>query len=340
MESVLPMLAVCADVPSLIEINGKLCGEVSDSGHVAFPLSDTGDYYICAVPLRDTPEARRFAVTRKISFADGILQPPEAADVRICVWPGGAYEFFLSPGILPTPTASVFPYSISQVDWREGRRERRYSLYYESGLRLAVEEDGQIVSGYSLGDGLKGEISLLDVGSARVLIAKIAGKPEERLLAFNFEGELLLDVCAEAVGIEDGCPYTVRRCATLRRHEYRRKYDYRDGKFQAQPEEQGFFSREETFPTEENEIAAAFCEAVREGWKEEAWQYLVPELAAGLDFQEVRSFIGNFFRCRTPFSDAAGRLLGLIYKGERNVDRARLMQFEFENGRIANISER
>ena len=70
MDYVLPMLIIRSDVPSLIEINGRLQGEVAPEGYLALPLSDTGDYYICAIPLIDDRDVRRFSITRKLSLTD------------------------------------------------------------------------------------------------------------------------------------------------------------------------------------------------------------------------------------------------------------------------------
>lgn len=339
MDFVLPILVVRTDVPSLIEVNGDLCGEVSASGHLALPLSDTGDYYLCAIPLTDSKDVRRFAVTRKLSVRDGKLCPPEAEDVRICAWPGGVYEILLSPGSLPVRENHPFPYSIAELEWREGNRERHFTLYYEGGLRLAAEEGGQIISGFSLGEGGTGELSLLDVGEARVLLAKTAGMRGERMLAFDFFGEVLLDIVGDAVCVEDGCPASIKRYPTFRKHERRQKYDHKGGQFFAMAEEPGFFTAEGVLPRCDRETAIAFCEAVREGFREEAWGYLDPELAGELDFEEVRTFLGEFFSCRVPFSDDSGRFLGLIRRDEGRMDRATLLRFEFENGRITNISE-
>lgn len=339
MDFVLPMLAVRTDVTSLIEVNGKLYGEASGSKHLALPLSDTADYYLCAVPLTDSKDAKRFAVTRKLSVRDGKLLPPEAEDVRVCIWPGGVYEVLLQTGILPGRECRPFPYSLSELAWREADRERYFTLYYEGGLRLAMEEGGQIISGYSLGEGESGELTLLDMGEARVLLVKTAGRREERLTAFDFFGEVLLDVTGDSVCIEEGCPAVIRRYPTLRRHEYRQKYDYKEGAFFKMPGETGFFTAEDILPQCDRDVAIAFCEAVREGFREEAWGYLVSELGETLDFDEVRTFLGEFSSCSVPFSDDSGQYLGLIRHGEGRMDRVSLLRFEFTSGKIANISE-
>lgn len=94
--SPVPLIIIRADCPALIEVNGQLLGECGEGAHVAMPASDTGDYYICAIPLNDDPP--RWPVTRKLRLEGGVLANRPAADVSICTWPGGVYELCLHTG--------------------------------------------------------------------------------------------------------------------------------------------------------------------------------------------------------------------------------------------------
>lgn len=172
-----------------------------------------------------------------------------------------------------------------------------------------------------------------------MLIVRTFRDTGERLMAFDFEGELLLDLAGDAAYVEEGCPCAITRYQTQRGHELRRRYDYRNGSFLAQPEETGFFTHPASTPKDDLETAIAFCEAVREGWRDEAWGYLAPDLGKELEFAEVRAFLGEFAACRPPLSDLSGRMLGLIYQKKSRIERAQLFRFEFENGLIANVSE-
>ena len=339
MEPVLPMLAVRTDIPSLIEINGNFLGEASAHAHVAMPLSDTGNYYVCAIPLTDQKNIKRFAVTRKLAFKGGNLCEPEAEDVKVCAWPGGVYELELFPGAFPEKKILPFPYVIEEVCWREGTRELCCILYFENGLKLSVEESHRILAGYSFGDGREGKLTLLDMGEERVLLVKSSSETQQRLTAFHFSGEVIMDLFADEVCVEEGCPAAIQRLGTLKGHERRRKYDLKNGVFIQAVEEIGFFTRAEPEVKDMREVAICFCEAVREGFFEEAEKYLDDSILTGLDLVEVQEFIGDFVCCRTPFSDPSGSLLGLIRKGEGRIEKTDLYRFTFENGKIANIEK-
>ena len=124
MESVLPMLIIRSDVHALIQVNGRMEGEVRPSGHLALPLSDTGDYYVCAIPLCDSPDGRRYCITRKLSVENGVLTPPQSDDAEVLVWPGGVYELLIRPGLLPAERPHPFPYTLCEFVWQEGRSLR------------------------------------------------------------------------------------------------------------------------------------------------------------------------------------------------------------------------
>jgi len=339
LEPVLPMLAVRTDIPSLIEINGNFLGEASAHAHVAMPLSDTGDYYVCAIPLMDQKNIRRFAVTRKLAFKGGALCEPEAEDVKVCAWPGGVYELELFPGAFPERQVLPFPYVIEEVYWREGERELCCTLYFEDGLKLSVEESHRILAGYCFGDGREGKLTLLDMGGERILLVKSSSEEQQRLTAFRFSGEVILDLFADEVGVEEGCPTAIHRLDTLKRHERRKKYDLQNGIFVQLEEEIGFFTCGEPEVKKTRETAICFCEAMREGFFEEAGRYLDESTLKGLDLLEVQEFIGDFVCCRTPFSDPSGSLLGLIRKGTGRIETTDLYRFTFENGKIANIEK-
>ena len=339
MDYVLPMLIVRSDVPSLIQVNGRLQGEVAPDGYIALPLSDTGDYYVCAIPLSDGNDERRFSVTRKLSMQEGALSSPVTGDVDLCAWPGGVYEMKISPGSFRADRPPVFPYALSELEWRREDRSRTITLYYENGLRLSAEEEGRVTAGYSLGDGAGGSLSLLDVGDENLLLVRIGARGFERLLALDFDLAPLLEIEGDTVYVDDGCPCSIRRLDTLLGHEERTRYEYTDGEFTALAPELGFFTHAPDRPADDLSLATAFCEAVRENRREEAISYLSPSLADSLDFDDIRSFFGDFDCCKPPLSDRSGRLLGLIYHSGGQLKSAQLFSFEFENGLIGNVSE-
>lgn len=92
--SPVPTLVIRADTLCLAFVNGRIVGECSRTSHVAIPISDAGDYYVCVCPL----EGDWRTVTRKLAFDHGTLAGQPAPDASVCVWPGGVFELMLFTG--------------------------------------------------------------------------------------------------------------------------------------------------------------------------------------------------------------------------------------------------
>lgn len=339
--SPVPLLVIRADTPALVEVNGHPAGECGADAHIALPLSDSGDYYVALLPLADCADARLYPVTRKISFERGSISARPAPDVGICAWPGGVFELTMHAGRLRCDSAGRVPYRIDRIEPRLGGRAFQLTLYYESGLKLSIEENGRPLGGYALGEGETGTLNVVELGGASYVAVHTQGRHSERLLLLNAGMEEALDVSAAAVRIEGGAVEAIDPLGTLLGHERRVRYQYEIGEgFVAAPAEIGFFTCAPRTPRGTLERAVAFAEAIREGFEAEALSYLSEDLAAAIGFDALREFLGSFTAARPPISDGSGRFLGLIAAEDGNLSCARLYEFEFEeDGRIGNITE-
>lgn len=334
-----PMLMIRSDIRSLVEVNGALLGEGAWDSYVAMPVSGDGEYYVCVSPLTDDKTYKRYPVTRKIEFCDGKLKQPPPKDVLVCMWPGGVYEISICPGKLPVEEAAPFPFTLDQAELGQGAKRRQFTLYFDNGLKLAVEEAGNIIKGFTLGDGSKGYLQIMEQSDCRLLEVHSELQHLERLLILNYELEVLLDISGSRVEVTNGQPAIIERLGTQRGHERRMRYEYLKGEFFALEPETGFFTHQYTRPATNLELAEAFCEAVREDMKEEALSYLTGDLRDSLDFDEIKQFIGSFKCCRPPLSDKSGAVLGLIYPKEKNIEYAKLFSFEYSGLYISDMSE-
>lgn len=163
--SPVPLLIIRADAPALIEVNGHPAGECGADSHIALPLSDSGDYYVALLPLFDREDARLYPVTRKISFENGSIRSRPAPDVGICSWPGGVFELTMRAGRLRCDSACRIPYRIDHIEPRLGGRTFQLTLYYETGLKLSIEESNRALGGYALGEGESGSLDVLEFGA-------------------------------------------------------------------------------------------------------------------------------------------------------------------------------
>ncbi len=334
--SPVPLIIIHSDVHSMIEVNGQLLGECFPGSQVVIPAGDTGDYYISAQPLSDEP---RWSVTRKLSFEDGVLSGSLADDVRLCAWPGGVYELFLETGHMAFFRSMEIPHTIDTLSFSIGKQRRTLTLYSENGLRLLVEDGGHTRTGISLGHGAGGSLALYAAGGTQFAAIRTVSSAGQKLLILDSALQSALEINAEEILLEEDCICAVTSLGTLMGHQQRVRYVFENDVFSSGATETGFFTRSYTFPKDNRELTTAFCEAVREGFEDEAFSYLTEELHRTMNFADLRDFLGNFSCCRPPLSDQSGALLGLIACESDRISSARLYEFSFENGRISDISE-
>ncbi|MEA5060760.1 MAG: hypothetical protein VB049_12150 [Candidatus Pelethousia sp.] len=335
--SPVPLIIIRADCPALIEVNGQLLGECAEGAHVAMPVSDTGDYYICAIPLNADPP--RWPVTRKLRLEEGMLAGLPAADVSICAWPGGVYELCLHAGQDLSRRGIQFPRTLDQLSYSVGNRRRTLTLYQEEGLRLCIEDGGKPRTGLALGEGSYGTLAVYTAGGRQFAAIRTVGESGERMLMLDSDLNAALEISAAHISLEEDGVCAINPLGTRMGHENRVLYTYSAGVFQASEAETGFFTRSYVRPAAGPALSIAFCEAVRQGFRDEALGYLTPALRQDLDFDEIKDFLGNFQQCRPPLSDEKGTLLGLIVEEGDRLQSARLYEFTFDGDAIADIAE-
>ncbi len=324
-----------------VELNGAPVGDASPDRHLALPLSDSGEYYIGIFPLSDD-ERRYYPVVRKLLFQNGALLPALSGDVEAYAWPGGIYEAVFSPGVLPAPQETVFPFTVQQLSLPDGCVA---TLYYENSLRLAIEQGQRLRCGAILGEEYTGRLQLLQNGMLCVVAGKTnlpGGELPEKygatLLVLDKDYHEALRISGNAVGMENETAVRFTRLPTLLWHERRQVYRYQDGAFQAEEPALGFFTHAPRQLTQGREVMRAFCEAVRYRLWEEAFSYLSPGLAAGLTPETIRECMGDFTDLRAPYANE-DCMLGLCYPEKDGVVQVRVFTFSFDHGKIDNISE-
>jgi len=333
MSQYLPMLVMRTHcVPCAVELNGMFIGEVAPERTLSLPLSDTGEYYIGVTPLCSRGE-RYYSVMRKISFVEGRLQMPPQSDLDVYAWPGGVYEIVLEPGMLEQPKPQVFPYTISQLALPDAHLA---TLYYDNGLCFAIEEGRSMLYGTRIDSAAVGTLRRTQNGLLAVQADLDGGK--SMLLIVNSSGRELLRVQGETVQFEQNRAVCIERLDTAQGHERRTVYRLQNAGFAQTESEVGFFTHECEPPADEFLLMRALCEAVREGFEEEALSYLTPSLREGLTFDALREFFGSFAHCRRPLIDDPG-LIGLCCEAQSRVHDVRLFSFSTKQGLIDDIAE-
>jgi len=336
MLSYLPtMLVRTAHTRAAVEVNGTILGECGPEGYLSIPLSDQGEYYVSLLPLLDDSVCY-YPVTRRFVVREGKFQPPKSGDVAVYAWPGNVYEAVMAPGRFPKGEERVFPYTVAELTLPDGCIA---SLYYDGGLRLAVEKGGQLRFGTLLSPAREGRLQL---GREGLLIAMADGE-KGTLLVLDRQYRVLLRIEGDTVDWRGEEAVAITKMDTLLGHERRKAWRYRPGQppseaFLEQPEKQGFFSHSPKVPQNEQELMQAFCESVRHGFFEEAEGYMTPGLQEGLGWEMLQTFFGDFLACRRPAVNGE-RLLGLSYAAEDGVCPVRVFAFTFSDGKIDDVHE-
>ncbi len=338
MLSYMPSLIIkTKNTSAVVELNGALAGECTpdEGSYIALPLSGNGEYYISLMPLVDN-ENRYFPVTRKLTFKDGIISPLQNDDVELYAWPGGIYEAVISPGIMQKQNISAFPFTVDRLSLADGNVA---TLYYESGLRLAVEQNSHVKYGAVLSADQTGRLHEFEGG-----VVAIAGDGPMTLLALSAKCEELLRVTGDYVELAGKRVTVIERLPTYLEHELRSTWVFsrapgaRLGAFEAESTEVGFFTHEPIVPAEGYALFRAFCEAVREGYLDEAATYMSSALAQDLTMENLTSFFGEFMDCRLPLS-SNDRLIGLTYPPVDGVHPVRVFSFTIDEGLIDDVAE-
>lgn len=320
--SPVPLMVIRTDTDALVTVNGHVLGECGPDAHVAMPVSDTGDYYVCAIPLT----AGHRMLTRKLRFADGKLQTTDVPDVAVCLWPGGVAEC-----LLQTRVAEAWrekPLVLAQTVFGA----YALTLYRETEVRLCVEQQGRPLYAYMLGAGEDG--SFLPYGE---YLGVLVRGERERLVLLNSTMQDVLDIQGDAVFLEEE-PAVIERVGTLLGHERRTRYRLTASGFLPCKPETGFFTRDYAPPRDEADLSVAFFEAVREGFETEAMGYVTESLRKSFAFADIGAFLGEYGAVRLPVSCRSGRVVGLLHDAD-GVTRARLYRLAFEQGKIDNLEE-
>lgn len=328
-------------VEAAIEVNGTIIGTCSSDDYITLPVSENGEYYIGVFPLKNSVTRRFYPVVRKITLSNGEITFAPCDDVEIYAWPNGMYELIFTLSECAQNEPGMFPYIVEKMKLPDGCIA---TLYYENGLKLAIEKDSRVILGTALDGVDDGEMHLNKKG----MLIIIAGTPDVEyapegygkvLLILNETYSELLRVSADAVGLEANSAIAFETLGTILKHEKKRVINYNGGAFVEQDAAIGFFTRIQPVPKPGSEMTRAFCEAVMLGEWDEAYLYLTPELKEGLTKSIISDCLGDFTGCRETFA-SKDNLIGLTYSScDNGVMPVRVFLFEYNNGLIDNLSE-
>lgn len=305
------LLRVCAETPDAGDCHAALLldGAMLGASPAAVCVPRTGELYLTALPLGEGGGDSCYGVTRVLRFADGELTRG-APDVVVYDWGEGVFEAVLCLPSLPEARQRTFPYTVAQLPWETpAMRERLLAvLYYDEGMWLSVESSARVLCGFPMPGLAQGELYT----TMGCLVAVTRDGARQEALVVGPDRQARLRVQADELTVTDGCITAVDRLGTQRGHERRTRYRCHGARWDAEPSEIGFFTRE---PAPVTDVAQALLEALLCGAADEALGYLSAALAGGLDAAALAAFFGPFTGVRPyrlPEEGGAGRVFGLL----------------------------
>lgn len=296
------LLRVCAETPDAGDCHAALLldGAMLGASPAAVCVPRTGELFLTALPLGEGGGDSCYGVTRVLRFADGELTRG-APDVVVYDWGGGAFEAVLCLPSLPQARQRTFPYTVAQLPWETpAMRERLLAvLYYDEGMWLSVESSARVLCGFPMPGLAQGELYT----TMGCLVAVTRDGARQEALVVGPDRQARLRVQADELTVTDGCIIAVDRLGTQRGHERRTRYRCHGARWDAEPSEIGFFTRE---PAPVTDAAQALLEALLCGAADEALGYLSAALAAGLDAAALAGFFGPFTGVRPYRLPGAG----------------------------------
>lgn len=305
------LLRVCAETPDAGDCHAALLldGAMLGASPAAVCVPRTGELFLTALPLGEGGGDSCYGVTRVLRFADGELTRG-APDVVVYDWGEGVFEAVLCLPSLPEARRRTFPYTVAQLPWETpAMRERLLAvLYYDEGMWLSVESSARVLCGFPMPGLAQGELYT----TMGCLVAVTRDGARQEALVVGPDRQARLRVQADELTVTDGCITAVDRLGTQRGHERRTRYRCHGARWDAEPSEIGFFTRE---PAPVTDAAQALLEALLCGAADEAPGYLSAALAGGLDAAALAAFFGPFTGVRPyrlPEEGGAGRVFGLL----------------------------
>lgn len=260
-----------------------------------------------------------------------------SSSVRTVDW-GGVIEAELEPYSIEAPCFED-PLLLDKADFYFGERRASAELYRDNGLRLALTPRGGETFSFPIGKASEGRLSLYDTGGSRLLSVWAKRGGRERLVMLNARAETVFDAEADLARIEDGFPTLLTRLGTVKGHEKRERYEFRDPGFTLYSRDTGFFTHSAGVPSGDAQKALSIAEELRLGVYDGA-EFLTPKLAGELGSDSLRAYFGDYTGEKLyPAEEPSGRVtLGLF--GEDSYFAApRRFLFEFANGLVSDVRE-
>lgn len=271
----------------------------------------------------------------RVTMTDGRISGSTA---RAIDW-GDAAEIGVSPAYMPAPLPDR-PKLMAEIDFVYRGRRARAELVSDGGAKLLILPEGLEPLSLPLGTAERGELRILDVGSARLLTVILGSSGKERIIAVSSEGETLLDEAGDTAQIDDGAPAVTNLLGTVRGHEKRTRYEFVRGTFIKTSETVGFFGKPRSVPSSYPETALALVQELRLGVFEKSDYRFAGALKDGVDETSLRDFLGEYLaEALYPYPQPEGKAVVGLISDTGLIRRPRRFLFAFEDGALVDIDE-
>lgn len=294
-----PMLVLRSSVPCLLFANNAPAGEISREHPAGLPMPENGRCYIHYIPLSQG----RLPGAFRLDFTGGeLMEPGTQLPARIVRWPRGVVEAEIDPEQNPGPSfLPLAPDTLSTVDLRGG--VRAYILRYVSYWLVLEDRDGRALLSAPLPGNRTPEVLALSIGGREAVAARAQGPVCDWVViaAPQQDGEW-----KELFRLENGQMEVDRSgdvtslipLADTAGHAELTVWSYVDGQY-TETRNTVWLDGEPRLPESGEDTARAFLEAWALGLRDEAYWYLSADLQAGLEADDIATFLGEYDRIET-----------------------------------------
>ena len=312
MQHYLPVLKIdVPNIPCLLCLNGAIIGESDSCAPV--PVAPDGTVFLQAFPLVSDPAALCLPAAVKLVISSAQITEPLPRHAVAHCGPDGLIQLSVSLPMVPCHEDFMTPYALSRSTFSAQNQTYIATLYYENGLRLAIEDrQGErmlfLHAPCGITTGILRAQSCMGQGEDVLLQGTGQAGPRFFLYHMDASGSFSLALEADGVGsVEDDGLVVLCPVGDLVQHQRRTCYSLDSDTLSPSEPEYGFFTSDPRPLSCDEDRCIAFCEALKLGLLEECLSYLSADLSQGLSLPDLVDFFGNFdhvYRCEhPPYSD-------------------------------------
>lgn len=343
----LRLLYINSSMHALVSINQTPVGQTGYST-ISQPIADNTDFFITVQPLKSATGFIYIPYTRRVSISQDADVFADDGLIEICIWPDRIIELKLLPlSVYKSQPGEILPSVMAPFEFYISGERHTAFIYNEAGSSFAIEHSGtgRLKYIYPLPFGVRSaDVSLAKLGEYPMLLA--TGKTldnETYLFVAGILPTFRNQICMLCESFDTGLS-AIDVITNEKFGQKKTSYTVQNSKLVPVSSELGWFTRDTTLPSTEEQACLNLLQTVKMNLPSRALECLSPSLAEGLEFTDLRTFFGDFESVeKTLLPSGKDYSFALKYKQKNGVYTSRVFSVETidSHGRklIDNITE-